>query len=276
MNEAGRRPMVVLLVDDQAFICAAVSRLLANEPDIELHTCQDPRRAAAMAHELRPTVILQDLVMPEIDGFALIAAYRGSPTTMTVPIIALSGNDDATTRTRALEAGANDFIVKLPPKDRLIAFLRKQAGEPEVAEAPKVSADPPVSLDARAREAIDSHVIAKLRELGAEDFVRTLIGQFLEEAGTRIHMLKDAAERRDENGLKVSAHSLKGSSKMMGAMRLAGLCLELEQHVEKYSSGQNPAALLIALDQELGRVRDALGAEVSAGRHPSVERGKGD
>jgi CheY-like chemotaxis protein len=262
LQRDGRRPIVVLLVDDQPFVCAAVGRLLASEPDIELHACHDPKRAVAMSEELEPTVILQDLVMPEIDGFTLIGAFRRNPSTMGVPIIALSGNDDANTRARALDAGANGYLVKLPPKDQLIACLRQSSGAAGTMQDNGHSVE--AGTDAVATKSIDSTVIARLHDLGADDFVRTLVGQFLEEAGSRLTMLKDAAARSDTSGLKVSAHSLKGSSKMMGAMRLAGLCVELETYIEGQTSEQSPTALLAALDQELVRVRRALFAELSA------------
>ncbi len=54
----------VLLVDDQAIVGEQVKRMLAPEEDIEFHFCQDPSKALQTAVEISPTVILQDLVMP--------------------------------------------------------------------------------------------------------------------------------------------------------------------------------------------------------------------
>ena len=69
-------PTVVLLVDDQPIIAAAVQRMLASQPEWQLHYCQDPASAVAKAIELRPTCILQDLVMPGTDGLELVSRYR--------------------------------------------------------------------------------------------------------------------------------------------------------------------------------------------------------
>ena len=55
---------MVLLVDDQAMVCEAVRRALANQPDIDFHYCADAREALSTANQIKPTVILQDLVMP--------------------------------------------------------------------------------------------------------------------------------------------------------------------------------------------------------------------
>ena len=72
------RGVTVLLVDDQPIIGEAVRRMLAGEEGITLHYCQQAAAALEMAAEVRPTVILQDLVMPEIDGLELVrrAVFR--------------------------------------------------------------------------------------------------------------------------------------------------------------------------------------------------------
>src|SRR4051812_45153239 len=85
----------VLLVDDQLIIVEAVRRMLAAHPDIEFHTVTDAHAALATALEVRPTVILQDLVMPGVDGFELIRGYRGQPALRDVPVIVLSSKDEA-------------------------------------------------------------------------------------------------------------------------------------------------------------------------------------
>ena len=61
----------VFLVDDQPMIAEAVRRALVEE-DFDFHYCQDPTEAVKMATELMPTIILQDLVMPEIDGLTMV------------------------------------------------------------------------------------------------------------------------------------------------------------------------------------------------------------
>ena len=62
----------MLLVDDQKFIGSAVGQLLAAESDMELHCCDRALDAIATANRVAPTVILQDLVMPDIDGLTLV------------------------------------------------------------------------------------------------------------------------------------------------------------------------------------------------------------
>jgi CheY-like chemotaxis protein/HPt (histidine-containing phosphotransfer) domain-containing protein len=115
---------MVLLVDDQAMVCEAVRRALANQTDIDFHYCADAREALSIANHLKPTVILQDLVMPGIDGLTLVGQFRAHSATKDVPIIVLSTNENPQVKGQAFAMGANDYLVKLPDKIELIARIR--------------------------------------------------------------------------------------------------------------------------------------------------------
>ncbi len=115
---------MVLLVDDQAMVCEAVRRALANENDIDFHYCSDARDAMNVAAQIRPTVILQDLIMPGIDGLTLVNQFRSNPVTRDIPIIVLSTNENPQVKGHAFSIGANDYIVKLPDRLELIARIR--------------------------------------------------------------------------------------------------------------------------------------------------------
>jgi signal transduction histidine kinase/HPt (histidine-containing phosphotransfer) domain-containing protein len=116
--------VMVLLVDDQAMVCEAIRRYLAGQQDIDFHYCSDAREAVVLANQIKPTVILQDLVMPDIDGLTLVARFRENPATRDTPIIVLSTNENPQVKSQAFAAGANDYLVKLPDRVELIARLR--------------------------------------------------------------------------------------------------------------------------------------------------------
>jgi phosphoserine phosphatase RsbU/P len=118
------RPITVLLVDDQQIVCEAVRRMLSGENDIVFHFCTDPTRAIEKARETAPTVILQDLVMPEIDGLTLVKFFRANASTREVPLIVLSSKEEPVVKAQAFGLGANDYLVKLPDKIELIARIR--------------------------------------------------------------------------------------------------------------------------------------------------------
>ena len=116
--------ITVLLVDDQMMVGETVRRMLAPEKDIVLHFCQDPTQAIKMATEVAPTVILQDLVMPEVDGLTLVKFFRAHKRLKDVPLIVLSSKEEAVTKAEAFALGANDYLVKLPDRIELIARIR--------------------------------------------------------------------------------------------------------------------------------------------------------
>ena len=116
--------VTVLLVDDQAIVCEAVRRALANHADINFHYCPDAREAISFAKQVKPTVILQDLVMPGTDGLTLVSEYRSNPATKDIPVIVLTTNEDPQVKGQAFALGANDYLVKLPDKIELVARIR--------------------------------------------------------------------------------------------------------------------------------------------------------
>ena len=118
------RPVTVLLIDDQPIVAESVRRMLVGETDIVFHYCQDPSRALQTANEVQPTVILQDLVMPDIDGLMLVKFFRANKATRDTPLIVLSSKEEPTIKAQAFAAGANDYLVKLPDKLEVVARIR--------------------------------------------------------------------------------------------------------------------------------------------------------
>ena len=118
------RGTIVLLIDDQPIIGEAVRRMLAGEEGIAFHFCRDATAALAVASEVGPTVILQDLVMPAVDGLELVRQFRADERFRDVPIIVLSMKEEAAVKAEAFALGANDYIVKLPDRLELVARLR--------------------------------------------------------------------------------------------------------------------------------------------------------
>jgi sigma-B regulation protein RsbU (phosphoserine phosphatase) len=116
--------VTVLLIDDQPMIGEAVRRMLAGEPDVIFHYCRDAAKAIDEAHRVQPTVILQDLVMPEIDGLTLVKMFRANEPTRETPMIVLSTKEEPTVKAEAFSLGANDYIVKLPDRLELLARIR--------------------------------------------------------------------------------------------------------------------------------------------------------
>ncbi len=98
--------------------------MLVGEEGIAFHYCRDSKAAVERAAEVRPTVILQDLVMPEVDGLELVRRYRADERFRDVPVIVLSTKEEPEVKAEAFALGANDYIVKLPDRLELVARVR--------------------------------------------------------------------------------------------------------------------------------------------------------
>lgn len=119
--------ITVLLVDDQRIVVEAVRRLLADENDITLHFELDPHKAIERAVEVRADVILQDLILPGVDGLDLVRDYRGDERTVNLPLVVLSSREEPMSKAAAFARGANDYLVKLPSGPELVARVRYHA-----------------------------------------------------------------------------------------------------------------------------------------------------
>lgn len=128
-NAGGDSSLIrVLLVDDQRIIGEVVRRMLADQADIAYHYCAEGNLALDRAREVRPHVILQDLVLPGTDGITLVQQYRAAEELRHTAVVVLSAAEDAATRARAHEAGASGFMIKPPLKAGLIECIRSLAG----------------------------------------------------------------------------------------------------------------------------------------------------
>ena len=155
---------VVLLVDDQAMVAEGIRRMIADEPDIRFHYCADPKKAIHEAVACKATVILQDLVMPDVDGLTLVRFYRSNPATRDVPIIVLSSKDDPQIKSDAFDQGATDYLVKLPEKVELLARIRAHA-KSYVAQKERDEAFRNLSRMQEQLEKINSELAVSNREL---------------------------------------------------------------------------------------------------------------
>lgn len=118
-------PVNVLLIDDQSIIAEAVQKMLLNEKDITFHYCNNPLQVLKVVESCQPTVILQDLIMPQMDGLLLVRLLRSlDASTYQVPLIVLSSEEDPVIKAQAFEYGANDYLVKLPDRVELLARIR--------------------------------------------------------------------------------------------------------------------------------------------------------
>ncbi len=100
----------VLLVDDNRDMREYVQKLLRG--GFEVTTAENGRVALEQALQDPPDIVVSDVMMPEMDGYELLAALRNSPATATVPVILLSARAGEESRVEGMEAGADDYLIK--------------------------------------------------------------------------------------------------------------------------------------------------------------------
>ncbi len=107
----GTMPKTLLLADDSVTIQKVVGISLANE-DIELVTVDNGDDAVSRAQELRPDIVLADIVMPGKNGYEVCEALKGDPSLAQMPVLLLTGTFEAFDAERARQAGADGHITK--------------------------------------------------------------------------------------------------------------------------------------------------------------------
>ena len=117
----------VLLVDDQRIIGEAIKRMLEPERDFVFRHCPDPAAAMQSVLDFMPTIILQDLVMPGVDGMSLLQSYKARPESKDIPVIVLSSEEDVEIKLKAFSLHASDYMVKVPHRIELVSRIREHA-----------------------------------------------------------------------------------------------------------------------------------------------------
>jgi len=114
--------MKILVIDDEPGNVALLEDMLSEAGFTRITSITDSRLALNTCTTLRPDLILLDLMMPYLDGFAILELLRAEGNEIFLPVIVLTADMNEETKERALSAGATDFLLK--PFDHLEVLLR--------------------------------------------------------------------------------------------------------------------------------------------------------
>ncbi|HEY8494094.1 MAG TPA: response regulator, partial [Myxococcota bacterium] len=289
----------VLLVEDNAVnaeICTAMLASLGCTVDAAVNGAEAVEMAAARRYDL----VLMDCQMPVMDGFEATRTIRAreevSPTQHRVPIIALTANAMQGDRDRCLAAGMDDYLAKPFKRQQLEAVLAQYVlrRAPPRAAAPEASAAQPGPLrlayarpgtgdggkpaapersEARGAQpepaveaaVLDRSALASIRALelpGAGGLLQRVIHRYAEDAPRLVEKMRAAAANDDAHALQVAAHTLKSASANVGAVKLAGMCKNLEM-AGRSGNTAGAAEAVLEVERELSRVASALEAELT-------------
>jgi HAMP domain-containing protein/CheY-like chemotaxis protein/signal transduction histidine kinase len=114
----------VLVVDDDARNIFALTSVLENQ-EMDVLTATNGRQAIELIQTTpHLSVVLMDIMMPEMDGYETMREIRKNPTYRTLPILALTAKAMKGDREKCLQAGASDYIAKPVNTDQLLSLLR--------------------------------------------------------------------------------------------------------------------------------------------------------
>ena len=145
----GDRPLA-LVVDDDATI-RLLTKASLEQHGFEVMEAEDGEVAVHLVQQTPPDIILLDVMMPRMDGYAACAAIRQLPVGEALPIVMVTALEDLTSINQAYQAGANDFITK-PIHWTLLslrvqhilrasrAFLRQKELEEQLHQSQKMEA----------------------------------------------------------------------------------------------------------------------------------------
>ena len=123
MCSSDLRPLV-LVIDDDTTVLELTERFLTRE-GFSVVTAQGGIEGLRRARELRPAAITLDVMMPDIDGWTVLAAIKGDPVLADIPVVLMSIVDE---KNRGYSLGATDYLIKPVNREKLSHAIRKICG----------------------------------------------------------------------------------------------------------------------------------------------------
>ena len=176
--------------------------------------------------------------MPLLDGVDATKAIRAltEAAHSTVPIVALTADDDAQTRQRCMLAGMNDVLTKPVSPEKLATLMRQLFGTAEGPSAGRSASEAPAAI-AHAAQRTAIHDAAVLDGAAIEAALQAMprarlgamIGAFLDQGPQTVQHLRAAVRDAQPLELRVNAHAVKGAALNLGLTALASTAEALQE-----------------------------------------------
>jgi len=121
----------ILVIEDDPDIRRSIRKLLTAEHFLAIEAV-DGNQGVALAREMSPDLILCDIVMPDLDGYAVLETLNEDSRTQLIPFIFLTGLGERQDQRLGMERGANDFISKPFTHAELLAAIHSQLRKQEI------------------------------------------------------------------------------------------------------------------------------------------------
>lgn len=261
---AGQR---ILVVEDDA-VNREVAFSLLTEAGLRVDMAEDGQEALAMAQANPYALVLMDVQMPVMDGFAATKALRSHPKTQNLPILAFTANVYEDYRRRCLVSGMNDLIAKPVDPNVLYATVYKWLSSTVSSTVPAVESATiePRSLDDLVLEQILRVCLEDLSGIDAKlglanlsnDTLRyfELLKHFVQRKRIEVPRWRSFLDQSKRDELLSLLHAFKGASGSLGLSEASRLAASIEAKLK--SKGPSPLPELDALDQNLRTLEQQL------------------
>jgi len=221
----------------------------------EVILCNNGEKAVQTWKQEDVDLILMDCQMPVMDGMQATSQIRKlEGETQHIPIIALTANAMQGDKERCLEKGMDDYMSKPFSIEMMKAMLSKYLYISQQVDAqlfvPQTTA--PSILDAKALDSLRS-----LQRPGQPDILLRFSHDFLTSSTRLINDMQSAVEKSDSEGMAMSAHAMKSSSAVMGALQLSEMCKSMMEKAHT-NALQDVQALMQDIEHEYRQVSKAV------------------
>ena len=124
-----------MVVDDEIGMCSLLESIL-GEAGYNPVVTSDPRRVLELVRRENPALVLVDISMPHMDGYAVMDALRDDPATSSCPVIFITGHLAFTERVQAFRRGARDYVAKPFTAEKLLAKIARVLDDRQTRPSP--------------------------------------------------------------------------------------------------------------------------------------------
>jgi CheY-like chemotaxis protein len=117
----------VLIVDDEPFNVDVLQQEL-EDLDYQIITASNGQEALDKIRSQQPDLVLLDLMMPVLDGFAVLSEIKADNDLRNIPVIIVSAANDSKSVVKGIKQGADDYITKPVDADHLVKKLKEYLG----------------------------------------------------------------------------------------------------------------------------------------------------
>jgi adenylate cyclase len=275
----------ILIADDSPLVVMLLSNLLKSQ-GYQVATASDGVLAVQRAYSEQPDLILLDIFMPRMNGYQVCRLLKKDPTVAGLPVIILTGSDEAgTAEFWSLETGADAFLVKGQEHEELLAAItRLMAEHPRPAASPAPEAPAPEEILSKVSDLMDRELYeTTVRRIELATILRTLQdGVLTQDMERRVTSANQALCRMlgvDESALlgRRCEEVLGGAGTATGALfeqALAGAeGVPQDAELESRFGERVPVAISVMLLRDfLGKTVGAVGLYQDISRRKEIER----